>query len=154
MRGGDLGVRYRMLSWRGGRRVEDKRSRSTRVGPQQHQQEAGGVSARGHGSPSPVPNSHSSPPRVSRVSVCLAVCVGSLLRTCAARVVPAVTATPATPATLATLVFLLLLLLLAFTTFILVAHLVPQEVAPLWPTFMALVVLIVACCIILTCLVL
>ena len=48
VRGGDLGVRYRMLSWRGGRRVEDGRSRSRRVGPQHKQQEeAGGVSARG-----------------------------------------------------------------------------------------------------------
>ena len=74
----------------------------------------------------------------------LSVCVGSLLRTCAARVVPAVTATPATPATLATLA-----LLLAFTI-ILVAHLLPEEVAPLWQTFMALalLVVVVACCII------
>ena len=74
----------------------------------------------------------------------LSVCVGSLLRTCAARVVPAVTATPATPATLATLA-----LLLAFTI-ILVANLLPEEVAPLWQTFMALLVVVACCIIILT----
>ena len=131
-----------MLSWRGGRRVEDGRSRSRRVGPQHKQQEeAGGVSARGV-MDLLLPSRTRTPPHPSSSPVSLSVCVGSLLRTCAARVVPAVTATPATPATLATLA-----LLLAFTI-ILVAHLLPEEVAPLWQTFMALLVVVVACCII------
>lgn len=133
-----------MLSWRGGRRVEDKRSRSRRVGPQHKQQEeAGGVSARGV-MDLLLPSRTRTPPTPPHPSSSLSVCVGSLLRTCAARVVPAVTATPATPATLATLA-----LLLAFTI-ILVAHLLPEEVAPLWQTFMALalLVVVVACCII------